>query len=145
AEVFDRDASLIRVGAPAEVALPSIRDGLRGRVSHVAPVVSEGTRTVPVRIELDEIVPGLRPGLFGRASIALAEEALVLPTSAVLIRDGQRTVVYLDEGEGRYVRREVAVGPAIDGQVQVIEGLVPGDRVVVAGALLIDGAADLML
>jgi len=145
AEVFDRDAAMVRVGARAEVSLPSVEASLQGRVTHVAPSVSTGTRTVPVRIEIEEIPSILRPGLFGRASIALVEEGLVLPSTAVLVRDGQRTVVYLDEGDGRYLRREVAVGPSVDGHVQVLGGLAAGDRVVVEGALLLDGASDLLL
>lgn len=145
AEVFDRDAAMVRVGASAEIALPSFDAPLRGRVVHVAPVVSAGLRTVPVRVELDEIPPGLRAGLFGRASIALLDEGLVLPTSAVLVRDGQRTVVYVEEEDGVFDRREVAVGPAVDGRVHVIAGLREGERVVVEGALLIDGQADLLI
>lgn len=145
AEVFDRDAAMVRVGASAEIALPSIDSPLRGRVTHVAPVVSAGMRTVPVRIELESVPSLLRPGLFGRASISLVDEGLVLPASAVLVRDGQRTAVYVDEGDGRFRRRDVVVGPSIDGRVQVLAGLREGERVVVEGALLLDGAADLML
>ncbi len=145
AEVFDRDAALVRVGATASVVFPSIEGTLRGRVTHVAPIVTAGMRTVPVRIELEEVPASLRSGLFGRVSIALVDEGIVLPSSAVLVRDGQHTVVYLDQGGGRYSRREVTVGPPIDGHVPVLSGLEPGERAVVEGALLLDGAADLLL
>jgi cobalt-zinc-cadmium efflux system membrane fusion protein len=145
AEIFDRDAPLVRLGADVEVAIVGFESPLRGRVAHIAPVVTAGLRTVPVRVELDAIPAGLRAGLYGRASISLVDEGLVLPSTAVLVRDGQRTVVYVEEGDGRFVRREVVVGPSIDGRVHVIAGLREGERVVVEGALLIDGAADQLL
>jgi cobalt-zinc-cadmium efflux system membrane fusion protein len=144
-EVFDRDVQMVRLGADVEVALVGLETPLRGHVAHIAPVVSGGLRTVPVRVELDAIPPGLRAGLYGRASISLGDEGLVLPSTAVLVRDGQTTVVYVEEGEGRFVRREVAVGPSIEGRVHVIGGLREGERVAVEGALLIDGAADQLL
>src|SRR5262249_52655439 len=139
ADVFDRDAAMVRIGAEAHVSLPAIEQPLDGHVTYIAPSVSSTLRTVPVRIELDHPMPGLRPGLFGRATISLLEDALVLPSTAVLVRDGQHTVVYIDEGNATYARRDVQIGPSIEGQVHVISGLQDGERVVVDGALLIDG------
>lgn len=145
ADVFDRDASAVRVGAACEVELPSLDHPLAGHVAYVSPLVTSGVRTVPVRIELDELPPDTRPGLFGRASISLADEGLVVPASAVLVRDGTQTAVYLERAEGRFEQHAVQVGPSVDGQVQVLSGLSPGDRVIVRGALLVDGAADMLL
>jgi len=145
AEVFDRDATSIQPGASVEFRVASHPEPLRGHVTYLAPVVSSGTRTLPVLIELDSIEGSLRPGMFGRVSITTGAAGIVLPNSAVLLRDGRRSVVYVDEGEGTYARRDVTIRPSIDGHVQVLEGLALGDLVVVEGALLLDGAADLLL
>ncbi len=64
---------------------------------------------------------------------------------AVLIRDGTDTVVYVEKGPRTFHRRAVTVGRPSDGRVQVLSGLEPGERVVVKGALLLDGAADQLL
>lgn len=145
ADVFDRDAALVRVGARAQVTFPSLDAPLTGHVAHVAPVVSRGLRTVSVRIELDETSDRLRPGLFGRASLTMVDAGIVLPSSAVLIRDGDRTIVYVERDEGVFSARDVDIGPSVDGHVYVASGLTAGERVVVQGALLLDGAADQLL
>ena len=145
AEVFDRDAASIQPGASVEFRLATHPEPLRGHVTYLAPVVSAGTRTLPVLIELDVIDGSLRPGMFGRVSITTGDAGIVLPNSAVLLRDGRRSVVYVDEGEGTYARHDVTIRPSMDGHVQVLDGLALGDLVVVEGALLLDGAADLLL
>ncbi|MFO0711707.1 MAG: efflux RND transporter periplasmic adaptor subunit [Sandaracinus sp.] len=145
ADVFERDVSQVREGAPVEVSFPTSDAPSHGRVAYVAPAVTEGMRTVPVRIELDALPPDARPGLFGRASIGLVDEGISLPSSAVLVRDGDRTIVYVETGEGRFASRDVEVGPSHDGRVYIARGVSVGDRVVVEGALLLDGTADLLL
>lgn len=145
ADVFERDVGQVREGAEVEVSFPTSDAPCRGRVAYVAPTVTEGLRTVPVRIELDALPPGARPGLFGRASINLVDEGISLPSTAVLVHDGDDTRVYVESEPGHYRPREVEVGPSHDGHVYVARGLEAGERVVVEGALLLDGTADLML
>lgn len=145
ADVFDRDAALVRVGAAAHVTVPSIEAPIAGHVTYVAPVVTSGLRTVEVRIEPDVPADGLRTGLFGRASITLVDAGIVLPSSAVLIEDGDHTIVYAEIEPGTFTPRDVSVGPSVDGHVYVTSGVSVGDRIVVGGALLLDGAADQLL
>lgn len=145
ADVFDRDAASIREGATVEVTFPETSEPLHGHVAYVAPTITSAVRTVPVRIELDSLPPGARPGLFGRASISLLDRGVILPAGAVLIRDGDHTVVYAELEPGRYAPRDVDVQPAGDGLVRIVSGVSAGDRIVVEGALLLDGAADLLL
>ncbi len=145
ADVFDRDAAEVRDGAACEVSFPSVDHALTGHVAYVAPLVSSGMRTVPVRIELDELPPDARPGLFGRATISLVDEGVIIPASAVLVRDGNQTIVYLERAPGRFEQHGVQVGPSVDGHVHVMSGLSGGERVITQGALLIDGASDLLL
>lgn len=145
AEVFERDVGQVREGAEVEVSFPTSETPSHGHVTYVAPAVTEGMRTVPVRIELDALPADARPGLFGRASISLVDEGISLPSTAVLVRDGDRTVVYVETSPGHYAARPVEIGPSHDGHVYVARGVSAGERVVVEGALLLDGAADLLL
>ena len=89
----------------------------------------------------------IRAGMFARALIrAAAGQSIVLPAQAVLVKNGKSYIVYVKQKNGeRYVRRDVTVGRSVDGTVQVLTGLSPGDEVVVKGALLIDGAAEQLL
>jgi cobalt-zinc-cadmium efflux system membrane fusion protein len=145
ADVFEQDLSFVREGAPATVELPSVREPLRGHVASVGAVVDGNARTAPVRIILDQQQELLRPGMFGRARIESAEEALALPTEAVLIEGGRQTIVYVETAPGSYSRRPVVVAQPVDGKVLVSSGVAPGDPVVVQGALLLDGAAEQLL
>jgi cobalt-zinc-cadmium efflux system membrane fusion protein len=145
ADVFDRDAALVRAGARAVVTFPSLDRPLSGHVAYVAPVVTSGLRTIAVRIELADTSDRLRQGLFGRASITLVDAGILLPATAVLIRDGARTIVYVEREPQTFVARDVVVGPSTDGHVYVASGIEAGDSVVVEGVLLLEGSADQLL
>jgi len=54
-------------------------------------------------------------------------------------------VVYVQQDALTYQRRSVVIAQPVEGRVQVVSGLSPGDKVVVRGALLLDGAADQLL
>lgn len=146
ADVFERDLPLVRQGSPAHIEMPSIERMLDGRVESIGTVVSSGLRTAPVRIAVSSSGGRLRPGMYGRAdlSLAVATGSLTLPTEAVLVK-GKNTVVYVEKNPTTFERRPVVVGQPVNGRVQVISGVSPGDRIVVRGALLLDGSADQLL
>jgi cobalt-zinc-cadmium efflux system membrane fusion protein len=144
ANVFDRDLHLVREGMGALIELPAVPEPLTGRVASLGAVVEGSARSAPVRITLDQSEELLRPGMFGRVRIESSDEALALPTSAVLIK-GQETVVYVQKSPGTFTRRRVVVGHPVEGKVLVRSGVSPGEPVVVRGALLLDGAADQLL
>lgn len=146
ADVFERDLPLVKEGAKAALELPGRPEPIAGTVASVGTTVTAGLRTVPVRIALDAVPADVRPGTWGRARIASTEAGLSLPTEAVLIRDGKDTVVYVEASDPRtFTRRAVSVGQPVDGKVQVLSGLTEGEKVVVKGALLLDGSADQLL
>lgn len=145
ASVFERDVALVREGATAHIELTGIEHPIDGRVVAVGATVDSDLRTMNVRIALDHAPPGLRPGMFGRVAIDSAEAGITLPSEAIVIRDGSTYAVYIDNGDGTFTRRVVQVGQSIDGRVQVLSGLQAGERVVVSGALLLDGEADLLI
>jgi cobalt-zinc-cadmium efflux system membrane fusion protein len=146
ADVFERDLVLIQEGAMVDVEVGTVSGALHGRVASIGSVLNVGMRRAPVYIALDDFEARLRPGLFARATIkGCAAQVIELPASAVLIKDGRKYVVYVKEGDGAFARREITVGPSIDGKVQVVSGLQPGDEVAVKGALLLDGASEQLL
>ncbi len=88
--------------------------------------------------------------LFGRGCTAgwrstRADAGLTLPVNAVLIKDGKDPVVYVQKDPLTFVRRRVVVAQPVEGRVQIVSGLSPGEKVVVRGALLLDGSADQLL
>jgi cobalt-zinc-cadmium efflux system membrane fusion protein len=146
ADVFERDLQLVRDAARVQVRLESVDGVLEGHVMSVGTVVEAGLRTAPVRIAVEGKGHVLRPGMFGKVSIEAASSNMSLPTEAVLVRDGKESVVFVEKAPLTYVRRTVVVAQHVaEGRVQIVSGLDPGDKVVVKGALLLDGAADLLL
>lgn len=146
ADVFERDLPLLAVGAGASVALASVPQPVRGHVVSIGAALTTGMRTAPVYIALDDAAIAPRAGMYARVTIdAKALDGVTLPVTAVLIKDGNTSVVYVQKDELTFLRREVSVGQSIMGRVQVLSGVAPGDRVVMRGALLLDGAADQLL
>jgi cobalt-zinc-cadmium efflux system membrane fusion protein len=146
ADVFERDLPLVHEGAEATVELATISSPLRGRVVAIGAALETELRRAPVYIELKDQGLTLRPGMYARITISAAgAERILLPVAAVLIKDGKRTIVYVENDDGTFQPREVVMGQSIEGRVPVIEGLAPGERVVVRGALLLDGEAEQLL
>jgi len=146
ADVFERDLSLIRDAARAHIELSSLTGTLEGHIASIGAVVSSGLRTAPVRIAVEHAPSTLRPGMYGRVQIDGVASGLTLPTEAVLIRDGKESFVYIQQNPLTYVRRTVVVAQHAEaGRVRIVSGISPGDKVVIRGALLLDGSADQLL
>jgi membrane fusion protein, heavy metal efflux system len=145
ADVFERDLGGVHVGSKGRIAFSSLGHDIEGRVASVGAVVGSGLRTAPVYLTIEGPRPTLRPGVYGRVEIQTANAAVTLPTSAVLIKDGMDPVVYVQQDALTYQRRSVVIAQPVEGRVQVMSGLQPGDKVVVRGALLLDGSADQLL
>lgn len=144
AEVYERDLGSVRVGLPARVTLASQPSGeWRGTVSFVSPTVKPDTRTVEARIDVDNAGGVLKPDMFVDVSLEGAPSAaLTVPESAV-IPTGERTLVFVDKGDGRYEPREVALGGWVAGGYEVRRGLTAGERVVVSANFLLDSESSL--
>jgi membrane fusion protein, heavy metal efflux system len=122
-------------------ALPAVRKGQRvvisagefmpqaeGKISYVAPVLLEETRTAVTRVELPNPDGRWRPGLFVTATITAGENAasVLIPKSAIQTVEGKPSV-FVKTGEG-FFARPVSVGPANDTHVEITSGLSAGER-----------------
>jgi len=141
----ERDAVRVRVGSPAEIALAALSgQKLRGTVDWVAREVDPHTRTVPVRIVLSNDGGRLKPGMFATAWIGTGGEGdqVVAVPAAALQRMDDRWVVFLPLAEGRFEVRPVERGRDLGGEVAVLGGLKPGERVVIEGAFVLRAEAE---
>lgn len=142
ADVFESDLASVRVGTPAEIALPS--GETRGaRVSFVNPLVAPETRTARVRLELPN--PGLEllPGTFVTVTFAAAGTIAVVVARDAVLDTGARRLVLVEEGAGRYVLREIRTGEADAEAIVVLSGLVEGERVARNVQFLVDSETPL--
>jgi membrane fusion protein, copper/silver efflux system len=98
---------------------------------------------VRARVEISNPSGKLKPGMYANLSFATrARESLLVPSEAV-IRTGERSVVILAEGEGRFRAVDVETGMESGTEIEIRKGLKAGDRVVVSGQFLIDSEASL--
>ncbi len=146
ADVFEKDLLVVEKGAEVSVRFGSLQQPVPGRVVAESVALQAGMRRAEVFIEPTAAEPLLRPGMYARAYIqAAGPRHIVLPTSAVLIKDGRHNIVYVESAPGVFEERPVVVGPAREGMTPVLEGLAGGERVVTSGALLLDTEAALLL
>jgi cobalt-zinc-cadmium efflux system membrane fusion protein len=145
ADVFERDLPRVHPGARSRITFQSVGHPVDGRVASVGSVVASGLRTAPVFLTVDAHDASLRPGMYGRVEIDSTDAGVTLPVNAVLIKEGKDPVVYIQKDPLTFVRRSVVVAQPVEGRVQIVSGLAPGEKVVVRGALLLDGAADQLL
>jgi HlyD family secretion protein len=145
AQVPESSAASIRRGQLCTFA--GIDNGIpviHGRVTVVNRAVDPARRTVEVWCEIAAPPPAVRAGVFGSLSVQIAsvKSAVVVPAPAVQINEGTETgvVFVIDEKQVAH-RREVQVGVAHQGQVQIRSGIQAGELVVTEGAYsLPDGA-----
>jgi Cu(I)/Ag(I) efflux system membrane fusion protein len=148
AEVFEADLPRVRPGGAAAATLRAVPGSrLRGRVLLVEPAVTAESRTARVRIEVTNPAgaagPELRPDMYADVELAgAARQWLAVPEEAVLYT-GPRTIVFVDQGGGRFRPREVRLGAKLDGAYEVLSGLREGDRVVTSGNFLLDAESRL--
>ncbi|MBX2800491.1 MAG: efflux RND transporter periplasmic adaptor subunit [Myxococcales bacterium] len=146
AEIYEHDVPWVEVGQPAQMELTHLAGRpVQGRVAYVYPTLDEHTRTLPVRLEFDNPGVRLKPGMFATVTIRHRQQRDVtaVPTQAVL-HSGQRQLVFVAHGRGRFEPREIRTGLAGDNRMtEVTEGLAVGEVVATSGQFLIDSESQL--
>ncbi len=139
-DVYEKDLAGVRVGREVTVTAESLPGRtFVGRIDFVGEVEPR-TRAARVRVRLRNSERLLLPGMFVRAAVRVPvdREALVVPSEAIQRVEG-RTVVFVEDGPGRFRPVEVSTGQRFDGRVEIVSGLEEGDRVVARGAFTLKG------
>jgi len=146
ADVAEQDIGHVSEGKRAKVTFRAFpNEVFEGRVTFILHELDMTTRTAKVRIEIANPKHRIRHEMFAEVEIdadADAPERLVVPLSA-LIDSGNRQVVIVDRGEGRFDPRPVKVGLRGDDFIEITEGVAAGEQVVVAANFLIDAESNL--
>ena len=138
AEVYASELVLPQLGVddPVSVRIDALgRQAHAGRILRIHPALDPVTRQGVVEVVLDPSPPGARSGQFVRAQLrSAASERLLVPFSA-LRRDRDGEFVYLVGRDGKTERVGVRSGLRIAQQVEIRDGLEPGQRVITRGFL----------
>jgi Cu(I)/Ag(I) efflux system membrane fusion protein len=145
AEVGESQLDAIRKGAAATVTVRSLPGKVfKGKVTLVYPEIRMETRTAKVRIELENPDGELLANMFADVEIASGTQTAVvsLPNNAI-IDTGDRQIVFIDLGDGRFQPKDVKLGMRGEDETEITKGVKAGDRVVVAANFLLDAESNL--
>ncbi len=148
-DVYENQIDYFKIGQEVVVTTNAYDNKeFKGKVDFINPVLNTKTRTVTLRVVLNNNEDIFKPGMFVTANIDgmknESKEVLTIPASAVLWT-GERSVVYLKTNPDQPVFeiREVKLGNQIGNEYEVLEGLFIGNEIVTNGTFTVDAAAQL--
>ncbi|GAB4249532.1 MAG: hypothetical protein Kow00109_25580 [Acidobacteriota bacterium] len=145
AEVFEHQLPWLKLGQHAILEFPGLPGNrFHGTIRYLYPAFNQKTRTARVSIEVPNPGQQLRADMYANVTfeVPAARNVIAVPENAV-IHSGERNIVVLDQGAGRFQVREVTLGRNGNDLWEVLEGLHEGDRVVVSSQFLIDSESNL--
>ena len=145
ADVYEYELSKIDVGSTAKIKfnyLPG--QTFNGKVSFIYPTLDPKSRTVKIRLDINNSKGKLKPEMFANVEISGKDFGLspVIPENAV-IRSGMKDIVIISLGNGKFKPQTVILGGYSDGYYQVISGLNEGSNIVTSAQFLIDSESNL--
>jgi cobalt-zinc-cadmium efflux system membrane fusion protein len=142
---FERDAVRIQNGTAARIVFPALPgQDFAGKVTVAGQHVESESRTVPIRIDVENMSGVLRPGMSATAVLpvgATGAPILTVPVAAVQ-RVRNEWCVFLPKGEGAFEIRRIGRGRDLAGEVEVLSGLRSGEQIIVDGAFLLKAQAE---
>jgi cobalt-zinc-cadmium efflux system membrane fusion protein len=139
ADIYEDDMSRVRLGQKVRAKVAAYPDEVfGGRLSFIGKEVDPMTRTLPVRIEIPNPDIKLKPEMFADLQIETTNPrmSMIVPKESVIQKTGHSLVFV--ETQGGYQPCRVKVGRSLGDNVEILEGLVPGQRIVVRGAFQLD-------
>jgi membrane fusion protein, copper/silver efflux system len=145
ADLYEDEVPWVRPQDHAKVRLRGLPgQTLEARVDYIYPYLEGKTRTQKVRLRLANPGSKLKPDMYADVTFSADRrvDVAAVPESAV-VRSGTRAQVFVARAPGRFEPREVRLGVAAEGYVQILDGVEAGDEVVVSGEFLIDSESKL--
>lgn len=144
ADIYESEISMVSSGMDATATIDAYRgEVFHGKVVYIYPYLEGATRTLKVRLELDNPEMRLKPKMFANVQIEVdLGQRLAVPEGAIL-DSGSRQIAFVALGKGHFEPREVTLGPKVGGEYVVLKGLKEGERVVTSATFLIDSESQL--
>ena len=139
AEVKERDIAAVKVGQDvAFAALAYPEEKFHGKVVLIGNQVEAGSRTIEVRIAVDNADGRLKPGMFADVEITttILDNVLLIPDSA-LQTDGEQQIVFVALDSNKFEKRIVKLGLEQAGRVQILSGVKAGENIVTEGSFIL--------
>lgn len=144
ADIYEYELPRLRLGQTATMTLAYWPDrSWAGRITYIYPAVDPKTRTIKVRLEVENAQRDLKAEMYANVAITVEPRtAMVIPDEAVL-ETGTRRLVFVVQDGGRLEPREVTTGERSDRKFEIKSGLKVGERVALGAAFLVDSESRL--
>jgi cobalt-zinc-cadmium efflux system membrane fusion protein len=138
-QIFGSDLAAVNVGDPAEVETGIATNEFSGTVDNISALVNPDTRSVLVRVVVQNPGDFLKKQMYVSVKIESRQEStgLLVPVPAILRDDENLPFVYVAQSDGSFARRQVSLGYRTGDQYDITDGLQAGDRIVVEGAVFV--------
>jgi hypothetical protein len=144
-DVYESDSALIKNGQNIELSFSALPgEVITGNIDFVSPVLNPKTRTLKIRTTIRNTKGMLKPAMVGSGTLTVEIPGmpLIVPRSAI-IDTGKRKVVWIKISEKDFRAKVVRSGYESEGFVEIKEGLMEGEEVVIEGSFLLDAQAQL--
>jgi membrane fusion protein, copper/silver efflux system len=135
-DVFEKDREFLKPGTKARFEYQGRR--FSARLSDALPQFDTQSRTLKTRFELDNPGNILQPDMFVDVEIDVEMPAAMTVPADAVFDSGVRKTVFVERGQGEFEPRRVETGWRLGGRVEIVRGLMEGDRVVAAANFLLD-------
>jgi len=146
ADIYEYELPWVKVGQKADIVLPFVGSKkVAATLDYLYPYIEPKTRTVKARFVLDNPTLELKPDMYVNVHLQTSpvKDALAVPAEAVL-HSGEKQTVFVVRGEGKFEPRQVKTGVQDDqGNLQIVQGLLDGDRVVTSAQFMLDSESKL--
>jgi len=146
AHIFEYELPWIKTGQTVKMELPYIPGkSFDGRIDYIYPYLDAKSRDIKVRLVFDNKDLLLKPQMYANVTIKskIGDNVVVIPGEAI-VRSGQRNLVFLDLGNGKFAPQQVTLGAeGEDGFVQILAGLQEGQQIVLSAHFLLDSESRL--
>ena len=140
--VIEKEFIHLQTGQAVKITVTAFPDRVfSGRIEIITPALELQSRTAEIQISIPNPGLVLKPGMFGRAEVLLRSnpQAVLVPIQSLMTEGGQDWLYVLKDD--KVARRPVRKGAVRDTVVEILQGVVPGERVITAGqTALKDGA-----
>jgi membrane fusion protein, copper/silver efflux system len=138
ANIYENEARYVRPGAAGIVTLPYDKKNFRAKVSDTLPFFDAASRTLKVRLELDNHGYSLRPDMYVDVQFPITLPAAVTVPAESVLDSGLKKTIFVCHGNGFFEPRQVETGSSLGGRVEITKGLMAGEQIVLSGNFLID-------
>jgi cobalt-zinc-cadmium efflux system membrane fusion protein len=140
-DIHEKDLAKVHKGQAAIVSVSAFPDQkLKGRITYIADLVNEATRTVKARVAVANPGRKLKPEMFATVELTLPADAaatLAVHEDALQEIDGKKVLFVVDDKGVEFAPRTVEPGRTAGGMVEIVSGLKEGERYAIKGSFIL--------